>query len=187
MAVTKAFTNDVASGNIKGVRIIMKDSLLVDLTFRDFEEMSRIAGNMPGLYDAHDGRELIMDKTLWNDAYMNKLMVQVVGNFSHERLNHLKEVVRYLYPAPEPSVRTQPRSERHEDEKPARPVDYRVQKAADERDGRIVKIVGGSAAGAIIGGAGAAVLGATTGAAVACAAAGAIAGGVIVSATTKGV
>ena len=68
-----------------------------------------------------------------------------------------------------------------------RSADYKTQKAEDERNGRIVKVVGGTAVGAVIGGVGAAAVGATTGSVIACAAVGAAAGGVIVASTTKGV
>jgi len=98
MAITDAFRNDVKTGNIRGVRIKMKDSLLVDPTFKEFEDMERESRDMEGLYDLHDGCELIEDRSKWNEDYMNKLMVQVVGNFSHERLEHLKKVVGHLYP-----------------------------------------------------------------------------------------
>lgn len=98
MAITNAFRSAVASGNVIGVRIMMKDSLLVDPTFAEFNQMEQYARNMNGLYDEHDGRELEEDKTAWNDDYMNKLMVQVVGNFSHERISRLNEIVRYLRP-----------------------------------------------------------------------------------------
>ena len=77
---------------------MMEDSLLVDLTFSEYNEMEKLARNVSGLYNPHDGSELIKDKSKWNDDYMNKQMVQVIRNFSHERLNHLKEIVRYLRP-----------------------------------------------------------------------------------------
>ncbi|OMD44062.1 hypothetical protein [Paenibacillus odorifer] len=98
MAITNAFINAVTVGNVRGIRIMMKDSLLVDPTFAEFNQMEQYARNMNGLYDEHDRRELEDDKTAWNDDYMNKLMVQVVGNFSHERISRLKEIVRYLRP-----------------------------------------------------------------------------------------
>jgi hypothetical protein len=61
--------------------------------------MNNIASNrVRGLYDHYDGRELVWDESTWNDDYMNKLMVQVVGNFSSERLTHLKEVICKLHP-----------------------------------------------------------------------------------------
>lgn len=98
MAVTNAFRNAVASGNVRSIRIMMKDSMLVDPTFTEFNEMERLARTVNGLYDTHDGRTLENDPSAWNDDYMNKLMVQVVGNFSQERINRLKEIVRHLRP-----------------------------------------------------------------------------------------
>ncbi|GAK43200.1 hypothetical protein ACTHPH_00870 [Paenibacillus pasadenensis] len=98
MAITNAFINAVEAGNVRSIRIMMKDSLLVDPTFAEFNQMEQYARNINGLYDEHDGRELKEDKTSWNDDYMNKLMVQVVGNFSHDRISRLKEIVRHLRP-----------------------------------------------------------------------------------------
>ena len=192
MAITKSFTDAVASGNVKSIRIMMKDSLLVDLTFHDFNEMSRLAAKIPGLYDTHDGRMFIEDSSAWNDDYMNKLMVQVVGNFSHERLEHLKEVVRYLRPAPKHDVSEQKphyQTKHHSSvnrSQPWSPMNYQKQKAEDAHSGRIVKIAGGTAIGAVIGGVGAAIIGSATGTVIACAAAGAAAGGAIVTFATKG-
>ena len=80
---------------------MMKDSLLVDPTFEQFHDMEKIASSMIGLYDEHDGEELIEDRNQWNDNYMDRVMVDVIFNFSHERLEHLKEVVRYLRPVSE--------------------------------------------------------------------------------------
>ncbi len=101
MSITSAFYEAVKNSDIASVRIMMKNSLLLDLSFRDFEQMKCEAASMEGLYDEHDGRELILDKTLWNDDYMNQLMAQLMMNFSHERLDHLQEVVRYLRPVQE--------------------------------------------------------------------------------------
>ncbi len=163
MAVTEKFHEAVRNGNIRSVRIMMKDSLLVDRNFSDFAEMEREASRMGGLYEAHDGRSLEADKSKWNKEYMNMLMVQVVGNFSRERVNHLKEVVRHLYPAPalpsSPSTsypQTGSYSKEHSDyqtEGIVRPRDYHRQKAEDRRKGLICgsAAVAGGAVGAACG------------------------------------
>lgn len=106
MALSETFCNAVKSGDVTRVRIMMKDSLLLDLTFRNFSEMEAYTRVMPGLYDEHDGREVITDKSEWDDDYMNLLMAQVIYNFSHERIEHLKNVIRYLRPAPAPSPKS---------------------------------------------------------------------------------
>lgn len=98
MALTNAFYEAVQSGNVRRVRIMMKNSLLVDPTFEEFHAMEKAAMSMEGLYDEHDGKELIEDQNLWNDDYMDKVMVKVLSNFSIERIDHLIEVVRYLRP-----------------------------------------------------------------------------------------
>lgn len=191
MAVTNAFREAVSSGNTMGVRIMMKDSLLVDLTFSEFEEMSRIAQSMSGLYDSHDGRGFETDKANWNDAYMDKLMVQVVGNFSHERLEHLKEVVRYLHPAPAKPTKPTEQDDsfrgtaRQQYSTEPSSSAYRRQKEEDMRNGRIIKIVGGATVGAVVGGAIAAVAGATGGTIAGAAVAGAAVVGGIAAATAN--
>ena len=98
MALSSAFNTAIAEKNITKIRIMLKDSLLVDPTFTRFQEMEKAARSIPGLYDEHDARPFIEDTNLWTDHYMNTLIVQVVGNFSHERVEHLKKVVRYLRP-----------------------------------------------------------------------------------------
>lgn len=201
MAITQVFTAAVAAGDVRKIRIMMKDSLLVDLTFHDFDEMSRLATDVPGLYDTHDGKELVSDRSAWDDNYMDKQMVEVMWNFSRERLNHLRQVIRFLRPVPEnlqqpnnqdkggdaprPKGRgaSHPKSQDH--------TDYWEQKKKDEQAGRIVKIVGGTVvgavAGAVIGAVGTAVTGVSAGGAVLlCTAAGATVGGVAAASAIKG-
>jgi hypothetical protein len=181
MAISESFRKAVFDGDIKGLRIMMKDSLLVDPTFVEFDEMDRLVREVQGLYDLHDGREMENEKSTWDDSYMNKLMVQVVGNFSRERIAHLKDVVRHLrlvaarprtsisscdkdysqrkgrdgYPQPPPSYREQ----KQQDERDGRVsssqsprTSYQEQKRQDERDGRVsLGRVRKSAAGAVVG------------------------------------
>ncbi|MDR1320698.1 MAG: hypothetical protein LBK56_04640 [Gracilibacteraceae bacterium] len=194
MAVTNAFRNAVSAGNVMGIHIMMKDSLLVDPTFAEFDEMSRLAA-VSGLYDQHDGRELKSDKSEWNDDYMDKLMVQVVGNFSPERLDHLKEVVRYLRPVDPARANTAPPDGKPPGgkrsgldtpgEEPGR--SYQEQKRYDQRHGsyRGAKIGVGAAAGAIAGGV-IAVCVASAAAVPIGAATGAVVGGVAVAVATQG-
>ena len=152
MIITDSFRNAILSNDVTGLRIMMKDSLLVDPSFSGFEEMRSLAAGVPGLFDPHDGREFESNKSLWNDDYMNKLMVQVVGNFSHERINHLKEVVRVLRPISKPSQPSPLNEGEPRREAPRR--SYQEQKRHDEREGRIIRkevVVGGVAGGVVTG------------------------------------
>lgn len=145
MAITDAFREAVTNGDMLMIRIMMKDSLLVDLTFNEFNQMEKMTSGITDLYVEHDGREFITDKSKWNDEYMSKIMVQVVDNFSHERVDHLKEVVRYLRPVP----KTQNHNTNQRGQKTG--MSYDEQKARDKANGnyRPQKI----AVGAVVGGA----------------------------------
>lgn len=98
MAITDAFIDAVRSSNVRRIRIMMKDSLLVDPTFKEYKEMEIYSRHVNGLYDEHDGRTLEEDPSIWNDDYLSKMMVQIVGNFSHQRIEHLQKIVRHLHP-----------------------------------------------------------------------------------------
>jgi hypothetical protein len=93
--VPEKFIDAVNNKNIRSIRIMMKNMLLFP-PFKEFDEMDKIASSIPGLYDKHNGEELIEDKSKWNDKYVSQLMTKLISNFSHERVNHMKEVVKYL-------------------------------------------------------------------------------------------
>ncbi len=155
MALTNAFYEAVQSGNVHRVRIMMKNSLLVDPTFEEFRAMEKAASNMDGLYDEHDGKKFIDDRNAWNDEYMNKVMVKVLSNFSHERLDHLIEVVRHLRPVERRVAPKQEAADRHNYEH-TRQGSYkeekrRCQERGDYLGSKIgVGVVAGAAASGII-------------------------------------
>ena len=170
MGLTKAFEEAVTSGDVRSIRIMMKDSLLIDPSFKEFEEMEEAASSLQGLYEAHDGRDF-QDQSTWDDNYMNKLMVQVVNNFSKQRVNHLKEVVKYLGPAAKESIYQQQKyQDQIESTCPMKKTGssptsrwnshktesiYQQQKYQDQKEGnyRESKMMKGSIGGAAIGGA----------------------------------
>jgi hypothetical protein len=166
MVITNSFIAAVKSADVTSIRIMMKDSLLVDRTFNEFNQMQSLANNVPGLYDTQNSYEFKRDKSAWDDDYMNLLMAQVMFNFSHERLNHLKEVVNFLYPAASTapvSSSGQPTTKRayydSDDDDPPKsiPKSYKEQKRYDQKRNRIVhhrtaKIAVGAAVGGAVGG-----------------------------------
>lgn len=103
MEVTNTFKEAVRTKEVLKVRIMMKDSLLVDPEFKLFDAMRRAADPLDKegiLYDEHDGRSF-REESAWDDDYMHELMVRVIRNFSKERLEHLKEVISKLHPLSE--------------------------------------------------------------------------------------
>lgn len=98
MAITKEFVEAVENGKLLRVRIMLKDILLVDPTATKFEEMESYANSKTGnLYDEHDEEKLNYDVTCWDEDYLNEQMVNVVNNFSKERIELLKGMVRHIY------------------------------------------------------------------------------------------
>ncbi|EOU1756098.1 hypothetical protein QTH34_02095 [Clostridium perfringens] len=202
MALTNAFNEAVNSNNVRRVRIMMKDSLLVDPKFNLFKEMDTVASKMQGLYQEHDGRAFNLDKSTWNKDYMNKLMVQVVSNFSHERVNHLKDVVRYLNPISKNgeeiiksknlnnhrtnkelnNYRTKSNTSNRNIQN--KKLSYEEQKALDKKKGtyRGTKIASGALVGALVGGTAASLASLTV---VGGTVAGAVVGGTVVAIVTN--
>ncbi|WP_195514088.1 hypothetical protein [Turicibacter sanguinis] len=179
MTLTSSFYEAVKSGNVRVVRIMMKDSLLIDPSFGQFKKMEEAASSLQGLYEAHDGRDF-QDESTWDDSYMNKLMVQVVNNFSRERVEHLQQVIHYLRPVSNSMAESEfsgPNSQnkisgyKHQtgsNEKKYLTVknhnegsEYQKQKAQDQKDGNYspAKMPVGVVAGGVVGGVAASVVG----------------------------
>ena len=98
MKLTNEFMEAVNSNRIMRVRIMLKDSLLIDPTGAQFDEMEHYATEKMGnIYTEHDGEVLNFDVSSWNEDYLNQQMVIVVNCFSKERIDLLKGMVRFLY------------------------------------------------------------------------------------------
>lgn len=102
MNLSKEFLEAVEAGKVTRVRIMIKNSMLVDKTGKSCEEMLAYAADrMADLYDEYDNESFKRNCGEWDEDYMNDQLVKVVDNFSRERIAHIKEVILYLY-KPEP-------------------------------------------------------------------------------------
>lgn len=98
MAITNEFKDAVESGKKIRVRIMLKDIMLVDPTMGQFDEMLNYAlNNMTELYDEHNDEVLKYSSAEWNEAYLNNQMVTVVNNFSKERVELLRNMIKFIY------------------------------------------------------------------------------------------
>lgn len=101
MALSDDYKEAVASNKNTRVKILLKDSLVRDPSGRDFDEMFEYAQNNMGLnFDQHDG-EAFKTVENWDEDYLNDELVAVVSNFSKERIDLLKKIVKYLYSDPD--------------------------------------------------------------------------------------
>ena len=193
--ITNSFRVAVENGDIVSVRAMIKNSMLVDSTFDELNQMMGIAKDLPGLYEPYDEGELSFNQNDWaGNDYIAMMMSQLVGNFCHERIEHLKKVVGHLRPAALRSQQTTSASRTEIRQTPPSPAPqplrsgYQKQSNRDRRNDRIVsnrgtKIAVGAVAGGVAGGVVAGItsvsvlIGTITGAAVV---------GAIVAVTTNG-
>lgn len=146
MALSEEFKEAVEQDKKTRVRIMLKDSLLVDSSCAEFDEMFKFAQTaMPDLMDSHDG-ESFKALEQWNEDYLNDQMVAVVNNFSKERIDLLKKMVKKLYS--EPAKASTPK------EKPIQNIAYSntSKNSSNSSDVLVGGIVSGVGAAVLIGG-----------------------------------
>lgn len=98
MSISKELIEAVNSKNVTLVRIILKNSLIMDPTFKEFdEEIAYAEKNINNLYEEYDGYELEENKSKWNKDYMDEQLNNLLYNFSKKRINHLKDICRVVY------------------------------------------------------------------------------------------
>ena len=94
MALKESFKQAVAAKEKIKVRVMLKDSMLIDPTLTAFEEMLAYAEErIKPFYDKHNGEKLVQESSKWTEKYLDKQMVAVITNFSIERINLLRRMV----------------------------------------------------------------------------------------------
>lgn len=104
MALTPEFRTAVRNNNLLRVRIMLKDSLLVDRSFAQFKEMRQ--------YAEHSGVNFWMEKTeelemkpeeLWNITLMNLELTKLVNDFTKEHLDYCRKIIKKVYGSDSPA------------------------------------------------------------------------------------
>lgn len=98
MALTPEFMSAISERNILRIRIILKDSLLVDKTFKQFEEMRNYAERSGiNVWMNETEKEEIPPKETWNMDLMNLELTRLVNEFTVARVNFCMHLIRTLY------------------------------------------------------------------------------------------
>lgn len=96
--LTEEFKKAVEENDIYLVRIMLKDTMMIDPSFKEFNELSSYAiKNMEGVYDEHDGEILKENSSDWNEEYIDEQMTKFISNFSKERLKLLRDICTFRY------------------------------------------------------------------------------------------
>lgn len=95
MALTKEFMEAVSQENLLRVKIMLKDSLLVDTSFRQFGEMVKYAERQGcDIWISDDEDDAVFSQS---SEELNAILAGLVNNFSKRRVNHLKKMINKLY------------------------------------------------------------------------------------------
>lgn len=81
--------------DIKSLKYIFVDSLDVDPTFVRYEEEYNYCKKIPNLLEQHiELTPFCYDENRWNEEYWTKLKMDLIRNFSDERMMHMREVAK---------------------------------------------------------------------------------------------
>lgn len=98
MAVTKEFLQAVNDRNILRMRLIMKNCLLIDTSFKNFLEMEEVAkAHGINVWQNTSEFELIKREKPWSLDDMNYELTAIVNDFTKEHMNYLMDIIREVY------------------------------------------------------------------------------------------
>lgn len=97
MAVSREYAQAVRDNNTLRVRIMLKDSLLVDKTFSLFNELVKYAEmNGVSVWQAQE-EPLEEEKKPWTIDIMNYELTALVNNFTKEHVDYVKQIIKEIY------------------------------------------------------------------------------------------
>lgn len=99
--ISKEFLENVESGDLMTVRSALLDDLIIDRTFRTFDEDFHVANERLNILVPYDGEPYETDAGKWDKEYLNQQKVALMVNFSEKRIAHLKDVIAKVMPPDE--------------------------------------------------------------------------------------
>lgn len=98
MALTPEFIKAVSDANLLQVRIMLKDSLIVDKRFNQFREMQTYAeGRGINIWMEKTEDIEIAPKVEWDTDRMNLELTRLVNDFTKERLDYCQSIIEKVY------------------------------------------------------------------------------------------
>lgn len=97
MSVSNEFAQAVQDRNLLRVRIMLKDSLLLDKSFRSFDEMQKYS-SAHGLNPwADEDIKLERADKPWTEDTMDYELTALVNDFTEEHVKYVKDIVTSIY------------------------------------------------------------------------------------------
>ncbi|MCI9493724.1 MAG: hypothetical protein HFH42_11570 [Lachnospiraceae bacterium] len=93
--VSEEFKKNVELGDVVTIRSALIDYLIIDTTFRRFDEALEYAKQFIDVIEPDDGKaDDGLAQEHWDETYLNKQKVALMVNFSQKRIDHIKLVVK---------------------------------------------------------------------------------------------
>ena len=92
------FKQNVESGDLVTVRSALVDDLIIDRTFEKFDEALAYARPKLDVIQPYDNSPFETEAESWDNRYLNRQKVALMVNFSKERIEHIKNVIRKIQP-----------------------------------------------------------------------------------------
>lgn len=88
----------VENKDIRGLKYIFADCLVVDPTFEKYREDYEYCKKVPGVFEAYkELTPLKFDKSQWSVEYWEKIKLDLLENFATKRFEHMIEVAKVVY------------------------------------------------------------------------------------------
>ena len=98
MCVSLEFRKNVENGDVVTVRSALLDYLIIDTTFKTFDNALQYAQQKLPVIVEYDKKQFENDTSKWDIDYLNKQKVALMINFSLERIRHVKNVITAVLP-----------------------------------------------------------------------------------------
>lgn len=97
--ISTEFKQNVENGDLITVRSALVDYLIIDRTFKKFDEALEYTCENLNIMEPYDNNPFKMDSEKWDNTYLNQQKVALMLNFSNERIVHIKSVIGIVMPA----------------------------------------------------------------------------------------
>lgn len=94
--ITEKVKSCVNQNDKKSLHIILSDYLIDN--FEKFDENIKYIQKYTDIFVKYDQKQFENDKEKWNEKYLFDEKGRLITNFSKERVGHIKNIIRKLYP-----------------------------------------------------------------------------------------
>lgn len=96
MAISNEFKQAVMNKDILEIRLLLKNSLLLDTSFGKYREMLNYV-NSSGVNIWIDSKPVDRKEKPWTKDLMNYELTAIVNDFSEDHMQYLQDIISYVY------------------------------------------------------------------------------------------